>query len=275
MNKTQESSSESIEHIRIKRFLYDNLPLHNQIVFIKQEYRTADQIADLYIELINGIKIAIEIQHSKITKKDLIVRTKNYNQEGISVLWILNGNGPYYYRIPKNEQGVIVSSSEKVLHNLYQGRVYYMNMAKDKVVAPIYSVHFSSYYRKKLSSYESIHYKKSTMKRSLVYSLISSLNLKVFSNSGLKLVRFSDQNIKKQCKNDVVHLMNAFIIYQSKKAPSSEAQGLPLGYIIRRFSKLYGKFLLFDVLKELRFLKNQDIKYFLNEELHFKKHLLS
>ena len=147
-------------------------------------------------------------------------------------------------------------------------------MAKGKLVAPVYSVHFSSYYREVISLYGKIKYKKSVMKRSIVWNLVSSLNLKVFRNLGLRLARFTDQNVKEQCKNDIVHLLNAFTIYQSQKDPSSEIQGLPLGYIIRRFSKLYGKFLLFDVLKELRFLKSQDIKYILNEELNFKKYLI-
>jgi hypothetical protein len=101
------------------------------------------------------------------------------------------------------------------------------------------------------------------------------LSLKVFRNNGFQLARFEDQNIKKQCKSDLIHLLNAFVVYQSKNYQPSEVQGLPLGFIIRKFSKLYGKFLLFDVLKELKFLKSQDIKYILNEELQFKKYLLS
>ena len=140
MNDTEVKFSESIEHIKIKKYLYDNIPIVNSIKNVEQEYRIGDQIIDLFVELEDGKKIAIEIQHSKIYRKDLLNRTRNYNQKGIYVLWILNGNGPYYYRIPKNEQGVIISSSERELHNMYQGRVYYINMAKERIIAPIYII---------------------------------------------------------------------------------------------------------------------------------------
>ncbi|MFX0148357.1 MAG: competence protein CoiA family protein [Candidatus Hodarchaeota archaeon] len=269
------NKNESIEHSKIKKYLFDNIPLNNPIKVIEQEYRISDQVADIYIELIDHKKIALEIQHSKITRKDLINRTKNYNQKNIYVLWILNGNGPYYYRVPKNEQGVIISSSERELHRMYQGRLYYMNMAKDEIIAPIYSVHFASYYRKKITPYGTIQYKRSSIKRTIAWSLLPSLSLKIFKNVGLQLARFSDQSLKDQCKNDLIHLLNAFVVYQSQNSQSTKKKGLPLGYVIRRFSKLYDKFLLFDVLRELKFLRNHDIKYILNKELQFRKYLLS
>ena len=101
MNETEFKFSESIEHIKIKKYLYDNIPLINPIKNIEQEHRIGNQIIDLFVELEDSKKIAIEIQHSKIYKKDLLNRTRKYNQKDIFVLWILNGNGPYYYRIPK------------------------------------------------------------------------------------------------------------------------------------------------------------------------------
>jgi len=275
MNETEVKFSESIEHIKIKEYLYVNLPLVNSIKNIEQEYRIGDQIIDLFVELEDSKKIAIEIQHSKIYKKDLLNRTKKYNQKDIFVLWILNGNGPYYYRIPKNEQGVIISSSERELHNLYQGRVYYINMAKDRLVAPIYAIHFASYYEKRISQFGSIYYRKPSKKRSIVWKPISSLHLISFRNKGFQLACFNDQNLRSQCQNDLIHLLDAFLAYQCNTSNLSKIPGLPLGFIIQKFSKIYGIFLLFDVLRQLKFLKTQDIKYFLNEELHFQKYLLT
>ncbi|MFX1589445.1 MAG: competence protein CoiA family protein [Promethearchaeota archaeon] len=275
MNDTEVKFSESIEHIKIKKYLYDNIPIVNSIKIIEQEYRIGDQIIDLFVELEDGKKIAIEIQHSKIYKNDLLNRTRNYNQKGIFVLWILNGNGPYYYRIPKNEQGVIISSSERELHNMYQGRVYYINVAKERIIAPIYAVHFASYYEKRKSQYGTIYYKKSSIKRSVIWNPIYSMHLHTFRSKGFQLTRFNDQNLRLRCQNDLIRLLNAFVTYQSKTSSSPKIPGLPLRLIIKKLSKIYGIFLLFDTLRYLKFLKSQDIKYFLNEELQFQKYLLT
>ncbi len=275
MNETEVKFSESIEHIKIKKYLYDNLPLVNSIKNIEQEYRIGDQTIDLFVELEDSKKIAIEIQHSKIYKKDLLNRTKKYNQKDIFVLWILNGNGPYYYRIPKNEQGVITSSSERELHNLYQSRIYYINMSKNRLVAPIYAIHFASYYEKRISKFGSIYYRKSSIKRSIVWNPIYSLHLHTFRSKGFQLARFKDQNLRLRCQNDLIRFLNAFVTYQCKPSSSPKIPGLPLGFIIKKFYKIYGTFLLFDVLRHLKFLKSQDIKYFLNEELQFQKYLLT
>ncbi|MFX0027173.1 MAG: competence protein CoiA family protein [Candidatus Hermodarchaeota archaeon] len=275
MNNTEDRSSESIEHIKIKKFFYDNLPLFNPIKKIEQEYRIGDQIIDLFVEFENSKKIAIEIQHSKIYKKDLLNRTRNYNQKGIFVLWILNGNGPYYYRIPKNEQGVITSSSERELHKMYQERVYYINMAKERIIAPIYAVHFASYYEKRETKYGTIRYKESTIKRSVVWNPIYSLRLHTFRNKGFRLARFTDQNLRLKCQNDLIQLLNAFVAYQCKPSSLPKIPGLPLSFIIKKYSKIYGIFLLFDILRHLKFLKGQDIKYFLSNELRFQKYLLT
>ncbi|MFX1268109.1 MAG: competence protein CoiA family protein [Promethearchaeota archaeon] len=275
MNNTGIKFSESVEHIKIKKYLYDNIPIVNSIKIIEQEHRIGDQIIDLFVELEDRKKIAIEIQHSKIYKKDLLNRTRNYNQKGIFVLWILNGNGPYYYRIPKNEQGVIISSSERELHSMYHGRVYYINMAKERIIAPIYALNFSSYYEKRKNQYGTIHYRKSSIKRSVVWNPIYSLRLHTFKSKGFQLARFTDQNLKLKCQNDLIRLLNAFVTYQCKTSRTLKIPGLSLGFIIRKFSKTYGTFLLFDILKHLKFLKSQDIKYFLDDELQFQKYLLT
>ncbi len=275
MNEKEGKISESIEHIKIKKYLYDNIPLTNPIKNIQQEYRIGDQIIDLFVELEDGKKIAIEIQHSKVYRKDLLNRTRNYNQKGIFALWILNGNGPYYYRIPKNEQGVITSSSERELHNMYQGRVYFINMAKERIIAPIYAVYFASYYEKRENQYGMIRYRKSSIKRSVVWNPIYTFHLHTFRSKGFQLARFNDQNLRLRCQNDLIRLLNAFVAYQCKTSNPPKIPGLPLRFIIKKFSKIYGTFLLFDVLRHLKFLKSQDIKYFFNEELQFQKYLLT
>ena len=100
VNKRQ--YSETIDHLLIKNFLTDNIPLENDVKKIDQEIKIGNRIADIFIELTNVKKIVIEIQHSRISKADLIQRTKEYNEQGLHVLWILDGTGPYD-RKPQNE----------------------------------------------------------------------------------------------------------------------------------------------------------------------------
>ena len=147
-------------------------------------------------------------------------------------------------------------------------------MSKERIVAPIYAVHFASYYEKRKNQYGTIHYRKSSIKRSVVWNPIYSMHLHIFKSKGFQLARFNDQNLRLKCQNDMIRLLNAFVAYQCKTPNSQKIPGLPLRFIIKKLSKIYGTFLLFDILRHLKFLKSQDIKYFLNEELQFQKYLL-
>jgi len=80
MSLENDKYSESIDHLLIKKFFYDNIPLVNDINTIEQEIKIGNRIADVYVELKNGKKVAIEIQHSRISKSELILRTKEYTQ---------------------------------------------------------------------------------------------------------------------------------------------------------------------------------------------------
>jgi len=275
MSRNNISYPESIEHIRIKEFLYENIPLVNQIKIIKQEYHLGDQIADIFIELMNGIKIVIEIQHSKILKKNLIERTNGYNQKGYYVLWILNGAGSYN-KNPRIESGVPITKTEKQLHSMFRGRAYYINMGKNGIEASLYALHFAPYFEK-IRRYERISYKKSLIKRCIVWKDVESLEISVFKHQGFKLAGFSDPNLKQQCIKDVVKFVDSFLTYQNKKEGMKEIKelkGLPLNILIYKFYYQYGLYLLLDVLMYLKFITHQEIKYVLEKELWFQKKLM-
>ena len=104
----------------------------------------------------------MEIQHSMILETELIERTKDYNNNGIYVLWILNGAS--YDRYQRIEAGFQLSKSEKYLQKMYQQRTYYLNMTKEGLNSFVYSLHFSNYYESKYSNLGFKHYRRSKSK---------------------------------------------------------------------------------------------------------------
>ena len=56
------TKAESLEHKLIKKFFLREVPLHNDVVSIKEESHLGDHIADLQVKLLNNNDVAIEIQ---------------------------------------------------------------------------------------------------------------------------------------------------------------------------------------------------------------------
>jgi len=268
--------SETINHLVIKKFFYDNLPISNEVIKIEQELKIGNRIADIHVELKNGKRVVIEIQHSKISSPEIIQRTREYNQEGEHVLWILDGEGPYDKK-PKNEDWVFTSTAENQLHSMYRGRVYYMNAAKEGVLAALYALHFTPYFENKISSFGAKYFRKSKIKRSIVCNEIHSLELTLFRHKGFKLARFMDKNLKDSCISEVVHFIDAFVAYYYKNPNDVEKlapKGLTLGILIKKFHAKYGLYLLFEVLRSLKFLSSPDAIFMFNEKYWFQKCIL-
>ncbi|MHA1197319.1 MAG: competence protein CoiA family protein, partial [Promethearchaeota archaeon] len=116
------SKNETFEHFEIKQYFYKNLPLFTDINEINLEKTISNQIADVYVELKNKNKIAIEIQHSNIPISNLIERTIDYSKKNVHVLWILNGLGNVVgdKKQPKNMDGLTISAIEGMLHRIYR-----------------------------------------------------------------------------------------------------------------------------------------------------------
>lgn len=277
MTLEKEKYSETIDHLLIKKFLYENIPLVNDVKSIRQEIKVGNRIADIYVELKNGKKVAIEIQHSKIAKSKFIERTNDYNINEVHVLWIIDGQGPYN-KNPKNEDEVIISVSEKELYSMYRGRVYYINVDYDGIKSPVYALYFTPFFDKKVSSFGFKYYKRSKSKQSIVYSEISSLKLNLFRNKSFKLARFLDENLKNTCITEVVQFLNGYTAYYKEKKNESKnlfPNGLPIGILIKKFQEKYGLYLLFDVLRYLKFLTVRDARYMFEKEHWFQKCILN
>ncbi|HDZ19543.1 hypothetical protein LCGC14_1187030 [marine sediment metagenome] len=87
------NSKSRIEHKTMKNYWYNIFPKFNDIKSRKLEYWFEDQVADVYFELQDGNKVAIECQNSPITSQNLIKRTKKYASKDIYVLWVFNRLG--------------------------------------------------------------------------------------------------------------------------------------------------------------------------------------
>ena len=124
--------SESQSHKLMKHLLHDFLYLNNNSIISRAlEKYFGNRFADVYFKLKDGHEIVIEIQNSKISVKEIIKRTKDYNGKGAHVLWILHGEGKCAAsaKYPRDQKQVKISPAEKFLHGMYGGRVYYMNIS--------------------------------------------------------------------------------------------------------------------------------------------------
>ncbi|GAG59702.1 unnamed protein product, partial [marine sediment metagenome] len=73
--------AESYFHRTIKLLLYKNLYENDKSVVKRSlEKYLGNRYADVYLKLNTGKEIVVEVQNSKITVKDIIARTKDYNE---------------------------------------------------------------------------------------------------------------------------------------------------------------------------------------------------
>ena len=147
--------AESYSHRAIKLFLYKYIYENdNSVVKRSLEKYIGNRFADVYLQLKTGQEIAIEVQNSKISSKEILERTKDYNKQGVYVLWILYGEGKCVAspKHPIDVKCVKISLAENTLHRIYGGRVYYVNLDirnnKAALQTP-FALHFSKPIKKK------------------------------------------------------------------------------------------------------------------------------
>lgn len=265
---------ETIEHKTMKAYWYLMFPKFNPVSFKKLEYKIGDQIADVYFELSNGKKVAIECQNSQISKRKLIERTKNYTHKGIYVLWIFNGYGRCVSdkKNPENIDEVGVLGLEKRIHSLYGGRVYYMNVSGKKIIDSPFALHFSPFFRHKDSKINYFGYDKYYRdKRSATLGRLLNYKILCIEDKGYKLARFTDKHlsilcsehinrcIKQICQNN---LLNGKTIYDSIE--------IPLNLIISRVKARYGLYLPHLLLKKSKTIKKLNLEKFFDENYNIK-----
>ena len=98
---------ETRRHLEMKKYFYDNLKDDENVVRIELEHKVGNRIADIYLEMKKELytgafsthsndrpcpKIAIEVQHSKISLPKLLERTEDYDKNGVWVIWVLDGD---------------------------------------------------------------------------------------------------------------------------------------------------------------------------------------
>jgi len=253
--------SESFEHLRIKEYFCENLPLDNEIDEIKKEYAIGNRKADVYCKLVNGKEIVVEIQHSMILTKDLLQRTKEYNENNCYVLWVFNGSS--FERYPKIEDNIPYLSFEKCSHMLYRGRVYYINMTKFGIYSPVYPLHFANYYVKKSSNYGFRYYQKSSTKKSVIPSIVPSLQFKVFKNKGYRLAGFYDENVRERCVQEINQFLSEYenIDKEINGIKKLNPHQKKLFIIMAIYGQQYGLHLVYNVLAYIKVVTKEDFRY--------------
>jgi hypothetical protein len=261
MIKPKKNEAESFEHLRIKEHFYTFLPLDNKIEALKKEYPIGKRIADIYCKLSNGKQIVLEIQHSMILVKDLIQRTKEYNENNCFVLWVFNGSS--FERYPKIEDNVRILGFEKWCHSLYRGRVYYINMTKSGIHSPVYPAHFANFYELKYSKSGFQFYNRALTKKSFIPSLIPSLKIKTFKSGGFNLAGFYDDNIRNSCFADITQFFSNYSFFEAevKKIKKMSRNQKLLYLIISIYGDKYGLNLLFNILNYLKLVSKKDYTY--------------
>jgi hypothetical protein len=271
---------ETIEHKTMKAYWYMMFPKFNQISSKEIELRIGDQIADVYFELSDGKKVAIECQNSQISKRKLIERTKNYSHKDIYTLWIFNGKGTCvsYEKNPQNEEGVGVLGMEKRVHSLYGGRIYYMNVSGKKIIDPPFALHFAPFFEHKKSDYNYLGYNKYYKdKRSAILSRIPDYKIICIDVKGYKLARFTDKHLSFSCTetiNSIIATCCKSVLAEGKDEP--DIIEIPLRWIISKLKVQYGFHLPYLLLKKSRKIKKLNLekiidqKYEINEIIRVK-----
>ncbi|MFX1235763.1 MAG: competence protein CoiA family protein [Promethearchaeota archaeon] len=242
------TAAESKIHKALKELIYQKVCENNDIVNISLEKYFGNRFADIYFKLNSNQHVVIEIQNSPITVKEIIHRTKDYNQKGIYVLWILHGKGSCVAspKAPRDEKGIKISPAESFLHKMYGGRVYYINFIQFKKKFSI-TTPFAIHYSKLLDK------RKRGMLKSRFYFFfyrnsnfvdVPSWKLLCTEFSGFKIARFYDKNLKSVLKEEILKQVGstANLVMKEKRF---------LKEILDPFKKKYGMYIILNELIEL------------------------
>lgn len=109
-------------HKSCKQYFVDNY-------FVLEEYKLENnRIADIYFEVAD-LKVAVEVQNSKISRDEILERTKDYFELGVNVLWIIPIKSRKYF----NKWNPCVT--EKTFSNMYNSKCYYWDKQTETIFA--------------------------------------------------------------------------------------------------------------------------------------------
>lgn len=263
---------ETVEHKTMKEYWYKTFPLYNPIKTRILEYWLGDQVADVYFELReNGNKVAIECQNSPISSKKLIERTAKYTKKGIYVLWIFNASGTCVSeeKFPQNTEKMRVLKEETRVHNLYSGRIYYMNVVGEKVVLPPYALHFAPYFAH--IKIEGNIYGRDKYYRGFknaVYGKIPTYKIICSDHDpNYKLARFMDKNMSVLCTDHLKASIKEICAVKMRDGEldnNSEVK-IPVDKIIDQVKEEFGYYLPYLLLKRSKKIKKLGFERLLDE----------
>ena len=246
--------AESHFHRAIKLFLYKYIYENNDsIVKRSLEKYFGNRYADVYFKLDTGKEVVVEVQNSKISVKEIIARTKDYNGKGMFVLWMLYGDGKCVAssKRPIDNKLIKISLAEKYLHRMYGGRVYYVNLEIRRNKASLkkpFALHYSKPIKKKNRGLFKNRYD-SYFLRDSNFITIPSWNIMCTEFAGFKIARFYDKNIKSLLKEKILNFYKI-----EKKGGTNDKKFVR--EVIKSFKKKYGMFLIYNSILEL-YLENK------------------
>ena len=274
ISSSSSSHSESFYHKSIKQLVFKVIvEKDRRIIESSLEKCFNNRRADVYFKFKDGKQVVVEVQHSKISVKEVIERTREYNRLNIHVLWILHGNGACVAspKLSRDMRELKISPVENFLHEMYGGRVYYV-IVKEKneklSITPPFALHFSLPSKKKKQGPFKEKYWIYYI-RNAHYTKIPNWNLSSIKYRGFKIARFYDKNVKiklqgeifeyikditrKECRNCKILFKKlrrcvldqncSFMPYMSKKRTVKR--------VLRRFKSKYGEDLVLKALKGL------------------------
>ena len=109
---------ESEEHRRCKKEVWESLRLSLNVSDATLEVPLGEVRSDVSA-VINGVRVAIEVQLSRLQPETIISRTESYARLGIPVLWLAQ----WSERL--EEERISPRAWELWVHSAYFGRVYY------------------------------------------------------------------------------------------------------------------------------------------------------
>jgi len=253
--------AESYFHKTIKLLLYKHL-YENDDSIVKRslEKYFGNRYADVYFKFDTGKEVVVEVQNSKISVKEIIARTKDYNVKGIFVLWMLYGEGKCVAspKRPIDDKLIKISLAENYLHRMYGGRVYYVNLDIRRNKASLktpFALHYSKPIKKKKRGLFKDRYD-SYFLRDSNFTIIHSWNIMCTEFAGFKIARFYDKNIKSFLKEKILNF------YKIEKKGTNQDKKF-VREVIKNFKKKYGMYMIYNSIVEL----HSDNKIILSQKM--------
>lgn len=185
---------ESEKHLAMKERIMQLLTRDNAVILAEFEYKLTHKsyalYPDVYVELVDGTRIAIECQISSKSLQDFVWKTLSYSDMSVYTLWLFPDDN--YAHMAFMDTETRISDIRLRSHYWNYGRIYVLDGD-----GPLRSVHFSGVQRTNYYMGGGYYLKKTK------YVDIKNLNttrvLCIGREDNIKIARFTD---KKWWSND-------------------------------------------------------------------------